>query len=118
MAVVPCGGLEIGLDRQLALSRPDEVLRHVPDCGEVGRRVAVANPAVIVAENHVDDPDVQFAHSNTRVTATLTERQPVISVDAKKKELVGDPRDKPEGMLQERGPYLAAKERARRGAGV
>jgi putative transposase len=56
VAVVPCGGLAIGLDRQLALSRPDEVLRHVPNCGEVGGRVAVADPAFIVAEDHVHDP--------------------------------------------------------------
>ena len=36
------------------------------------------------------DRDAQFAHINTSVTAALAERQPVISVDTKKKELVGD----------------------------
>jgi hypothetical protein len=36
------------------------------------------------------DRDAQFAHLNASVTAALTERQPVISVDTKKKELVGD----------------------------
>ena len=36
------------------------------------------------------DRDTQFAHINDRVAAAFVEGQPVISVDAKKKELVGD----------------------------
>lgn len=36
------------------------------------------------------DRDAQFAHINERVTEALSEGQPVISVDTKKKELVGD----------------------------
>jgi hypothetical protein len=36
------------------------------------------------------DRDAQFAYINASVTAALAERQPVISVDTKKKELVGD----------------------------
>jgi Rhodopirellula transposase DDE domain len=36
------------------------------------------------------DRDAQFAHINTQVAAALAEKQPVISVDTKKKELVGD----------------------------
>jgi hypothetical protein len=36
------------------------------------------------------DRDAQFAHINVRVTQALGEGQPVISVDTKKKELVGD----------------------------
>src|SRR6201981_3893010 len=36
------------------------------------------------------DRDAQFAHINTQVGVALAERQPVISVDTKKKELVGD----------------------------
>src|SRR5271165_3811734 len=40
-------------------------------------------------ESH-PDRDAQFAHINARVTQALAERQPVISVDTKKKELVGD----------------------------
>ena len=36
------------------------------------------------------DRDAQFAHINASVTAALAQRQPVISVDTKKKELVGD----------------------------
>jgi hypothetical protein len=36
------------------------------------------------------DRDAQFAHINASVTAALAEGQPVISVDTKKKELVGD----------------------------
>src|SRR3954447_6429298 len=36
------------------------------------------------------DRDAQFAHINASVAVALAERQPVISVDTKKKELVGD----------------------------
>ncbi len=36
------------------------------------------------------DRDAQFVHINASVTAALTDQQPVISVDTKKKELVGD----------------------------
>src|SRR5437763_6269229 len=36
------------------------------------------------------DRDAQFAHINTQVAAALAEQQPVISVDTKKKELVGE----------------------------
>jgi hypothetical protein len=36
------------------------------------------------------DRDAQFAHINQSVTEALTAKQPVISVDTKKKELVGD----------------------------
>jgi hypothetical protein len=36
------------------------------------------------------DRDAQFAHINASVTRALGEQQPVISVDTKKKELVGD----------------------------
>jgi hypothetical protein len=51
------------------------------------------------------DRDAQFGHINTRVKTALAEQQPVISVDTKKKELVGDfknagrtwrPQDEPE----------------------
>ena len=35
------------------------------------------------------DRDAQFAHINTQVETALAEQQPVISVDTKKKELVG-----------------------------
>ena len=37
-----------------------------------------------------EDRDAQFAHINQKVSNALSENQPVISVDAKKKELVGD----------------------------
>ena len=40
------------------------------------------------------DRDAQFAHINTQVAAALADHQPVISVDTKKKELVGDFRNK------------------------
>jgi hypothetical protein len=36
------------------------------------------------------DRDAQFSYINTQVTTALAENQPVISVDTKKKELVGD----------------------------
>jgi hypothetical protein len=36
------------------------------------------------------DRDAQFVHINASVTTALTEKQPVISVDTKKQELVGD----------------------------
>jgi hypothetical protein len=36
------------------------------------------------------DRDAQFVYINTQVAAALAEKQPVISVDTKKKELVGD----------------------------
>ena len=36
------------------------------------------------------DRDAQFAHINASVTRALSQRQPVISVDTKKQELVGD----------------------------
>ena len=39
--------------------------------------------------NHADR-NAQFAHINQKVSAALAENQPVISVDTKKKELVGD----------------------------
>jgi hypothetical protein len=51
------------------------------------------------------DRDAQFGHINTSVNTALAEQQPVISVDTKKKELVGDfknagrtwrPQDEPE----------------------
>jgi len=37
-----------------------------------------------------EDRDAQFSHINAKVSAALTANEPVISVDAKKKELVGD----------------------------
>jgi hypothetical protein len=40
--------------------------------------------------DHHPDRDAQFAHLDGAVSAALEQRQPVISVDAKKKELVGD----------------------------
>jgi len=52
------------------------------------------------------DRDAQFAHINTQVAAALAEHQPVISVDTKKKELVGDFRNngreyRPQGSPEE-----------------
>jgi hypothetical protein len=52
------------------------------------------------------DRDAQFAHINTQVATALAEQQPVISVDTKKKELVGDFRNngreyRPQGYPEE-----------------
>jgi hypothetical protein len=48
-----------------------------------------ANRKTREGSNH-PDRDVQFHHINTRVKAAIADGQPVISVDTKKKELVGD----------------------------
>src|ERR1700732_3354423 len=48
-----------------------------------------ANRKTREGESH-PDRDAQFGHINTAVAAALAEKQPVISVDTKKKELVGD----------------------------
>ena len=52
------------------------------------------------------DRDAQFSYINTQVTTALAEEQPVISVDTKKKELVGDFRNngreyRPQGNPEE-----------------
>jgi hypothetical protein len=52
------------------------------------------------------DRDAQFAHINSQVAAALAEQQPVISVDTKKKELIGDFRNngreyRPQGNPEE-----------------
>jgi len=52
------------------------------------------------------DRDAQFGYINTQVTTALAEQQPVISVDTKKKELVGDFRNngreyRPQGRPEE-----------------
>ena len=56
-------------------------------------------------ESH-PDRDAQFGHINAQVAAALAEKQPVISVDTKKKELVGDFRNpgreyRPQGNPEE-----------------
>src|SRR6202047_4564991 len=48
-----------------------------------------AHPKTKEGDSH-PDPDAQFSRINTQVAAALAEKQPVISVDTKKKELVGD----------------------------
>jgi hypothetical protein len=48
----------------------------------------------------------------------LAAGQPAISVDTKKRDLVGDPRVKPVGMLQEWRPRAASEATARAGAGA
>ena len=56
--------------------------------------------------NSHSDRDAQFAHINAQVAAALADQQPVISVDTKKKELVGDFRSngreyRPQGCPEE-----------------
>jgi hypothetical protein len=48
-----------------------------------------ANSKTREGDSH-PDRDAQFVHINARVSAAMAEQQPVISVDTKKKELVGD----------------------------
>ncbi len=48
-----------------------------------------ANRKTLEGGDH-EDRDAQFHHINEKVSAAMTEGQPVISIDAKKKELVGD----------------------------
>src|SRR5207247_4574346 len=55
------------------------------------------------------DRDAQFADINTQVSTALAEQQPVISVDTKKKELVGDFRNhgreyRPQGTILDHAP--------------
>ena len=64
------------------------------------------------------DRDAQFLHIDQSVTEAMAAKQPVISVDTKKKELVGDPRVKPVGMLQECRPGMAADGGSRGGSGA
>ena len=64
-----------------------------------------ANRKTKEGDNH-PDRDAQFGYINTQVTTALTEQQPVISVDTKKKELVGDFRNngreyRPQGNPEE-----------------
>src|SRR5438445_5961960 len=48
-----------------------------------------ANRKTTEGDSH-PDRDAQFGYINTQVTTALAEQEPVISVDTKKKELVGD----------------------------
>ena len=64
------------------------------------------------------DRDAQFEHINAGVLAMQAAGKPVISIDTKKKELVGDPRAKPEGMLQERRQRLSAGGLSQQGEGA
>src|SRR5438128_4833297 len=64
-----------------------------------------ANRKTTEGDSH-PDRDAQFGYINTQVTAALAEKQPVISVDTKKKELVGDFRNngreyRPQGNPEE-----------------
>ena len=65
--------------------------------GQPHRRGRIAQAAEVQPSRQQQDPrggdhpdrDVQFVHINESVTTALAARQPVISVDTKKKELVG-----------------------------
>jgi hypothetical protein len=64
-----------------------------------------ANRKTTEGDSH-PDRDAQFGYINTQVTTALAEKQPVISVDTKKKELVGDFRNngreyRPQGNPEE-----------------
>ena len=53
------------------------------------------------------DRDAQIAHINASVTAALAQQKPVISVDTKKKELVGDFRHAGRAWLQSNSSVTA-----------
>lgn len=57
--------------------------------GELGYSMQQNQKALQVGEQHVDR-DAQFGYINDKARAFMEEGQPVISVDAKKKELVGN----------------------------
>jgi hypothetical protein len=64
-----------------------------------------ANRKTTEGDSH-PDRDAQFGYINTQVTTALAEQQPVISVDTKKKQLVGDFRNngreyRPQGNPEE-----------------
>ena len=64
-----------------------------------------ANRKTTEGDSH-PDRDAQFGYINTQVTTALAEEQPVISVDTKKKELIGDFRNngreyRPQGNPEE-----------------
>src|SRR5207237_7914831 len=59
-----------------------------PNCSIAGYSLQ-GNRKTTEGDSH-PDRDAQFGYINTQVTAALAEKQPVISVDTKKKELVGD----------------------------
>ena len=86
----------------------------------LGHRVSRTVVAELLAQQHFSlqansktreggnhpDRDAQFAHLNQSVTKALADHQPVISVDTKKKELVGDFKNagrewRPQGSPQE-----------------
>ena len=55
------------------------------------------------------DRDAQFGHINATVKAAIAAGEPAISVNKKKKELVGDPRVKPWACLKNNGRELRPK---------
>lgn len=57
-------------------------------CGALGYSMQANSKTVEGKQN--PDRDAQFRYINEAVTASLTQGQPVISVDAKKKELIGE----------------------------
>jgi hypothetical protein len=76
--------------------------RRIAQCGGYSLH---ANRKTRERDSH-PDRDAQFAYINTQVAAALAEQQPAISVDTKKKELVGDFRNhdreyRPQGNPEE-----------------
>src|SRR5207247_2997351 len=61
----------------------------VAECCKAAGYSLQANRNTKEGDSH-PDRDAQFSRINTQVAAALAEKQPVISVDTKKKELVGD----------------------------
>jgi hypothetical protein len=54
--VIPSGRLALAAQGVLSRCIAEQILRHVLDGGEIGRSVFGPNPALVIAEDHVDDP--------------------------------------------------------------
>jgi hypothetical protein len=73
------------MDHQVSASRIPKLLEHLGYSRQVNRKTKEGS--------HHPDRDAQFEHINKQVIGFQAAGQPVISVDTKKKELVGDYRN-------------------------
>ena len=60
--VVPCGDFALKTEGVLSGGPSDEVVGHVLEGGEVGRRIVGSNAAFVVAEDHVHHPVEAVLH--------------------------------------------------------
>jgi hypothetical protein len=100
-------------DQQSPLRWTTKSLRHLAaEVAEQGHRVSAPTVAGLLREENFSlqgnaktiegglhpDRDAQFAHINAAAEEHIAARQPVISVDGKKKELVGKLRQRRPGV--------------------